>query len=79
MAFRSFIRHSSSFPGMSFAGGTTKIALRGGALLNSPRFNKGSAFTRNERAHFGLRGRLPYACVHRMLEQSEGPEADGPI
>lgn len=38
-----------------------KVALRGAALLNNPRLNKGSAFTRRERDEFGLRGRLPYA------------------
>ncbi|KAK4684047.1 malate dehydrogenase (oxaloacetate-decarboxylating)(NADP+), partial [Tremellales sp. Uapishka_1] len=38
-----------------------KIALRGDAILAMPKFNKGSAFTPEERAMFGLRGRLPYA------------------
>ena len=42
---------------------TTKLALRGPALLNNPTWNKGSAFTRKEREEFGLRGRLPYASV----------------
>lgn len=36
-----------------------RIALRGEALLNNPRFNKGSAFTIPERKAFGLIGRLP--------------------
>jgi hypothetical protein len=40
-----------------------KVALKGGAILNNPRFNKGSAFTHEERNQFALRGRLPYACV----------------
>ncbi|GLB41880.1 putative malic enzyme, NAD binding domain [Lyophyllum shimeji] len=35
------------------------IALRGEALLNNPRWNKGSAFTVRERKEFGLIGRLP--------------------
>lgn len=48
----------------------TKLALRGPALLNNPTWNKGSAFTRQEREVFGLRGRLPYALVfplHSLL------------
>jgi hypothetical protein len=44
-------------------GEKTKIGLRGGQLLNHPRWNKGSAFTHEERAKLGLRGRLPYASV----------------
>ena len=38
-----------------------KLRLRGQALLDSARWNKGSAFTASERQHFGLTGRLPYA------------------
>jgi len=37
-----------------------RVALRGGALLSSPRFNKGTAFTPAERATLDLRGRLPF-------------------
>jgi hypothetical protein len=40
-----------------------KLSLRGPALLNNPTWNKGSAFTHEERKEFGLRGRLPYAQV----------------
>ncbi len=45
---------------MSTAPKPVKVALRGGAILNNPRFNKGTAFSRNERDEFGVRGRLPY-------------------
>ncbi|PPQ75753.1 hypothetical protein CVT24_002658 [Panaeolus cyanescens] len=37
-----------------------RIALRGKALLTSPRFNKGTAFPHRERIAFSLQGRLPY-------------------
>jgi malate dehydrogenase (oxaloacetate-decarboxylating) len=36
------------------------VALRGDAILTNPRWNKGTAFTMNERMQFGLVGRLPY-------------------
>jgi malate dehydrogenase (oxaloacetate-decarboxylating) len=42
-------------------GETVKLSLKGPALLNNPTWNKGSAFTHEERKEFGLRGRLPYA------------------
>jgi hypothetical protein len=38
-----------------------RIALKGAAVLNDPRWNKGSAFTREERERLDLRGRLPFA------------------
>lgn len=47
-----------------------KVALRGEAILNTPRFNKGTAFTAKERDIFGLRGRLPYQ-VNSLEEQCE--------
>jgi malate dehydrogenase (oxaloacetate-decarboxylating) len=37
-----------------------RVALRGDAILNNPHWNKGTAFTSNERKQFGLTGRLPY-------------------
>ncbi|RXK40536.1 malate dehydrogenase (oxaloacetate-decarboxylating) [Tremella mesenterica] len=61
---------------------TIKVALRGPALLNNPRFNKGSAFTRKERDDFGLRGRLPYAVdtlqeqVDRAYQQYQARSSD---
>jgi hypothetical protein len=37
-----------------------RVALRGAEILTSPKWNKGTAFTPEERKAFGLRGRLPY-------------------
>jgi malate dehydrogenase (oxaloacetate-decarboxylating) len=45
-----------------------RVALRGDALLHSPRWNKGSAFTAAERRAFNLVGRLP-AQVNNLDEQ----------
>jgi malate dehydrogenase (oxaloacetate-decarboxylating) len=42
--------------------------IRGSELLNTPRLNKGAAFTREERAIFGLEGMLPYE-VHDLDKQ----------
>ena len=36
-----------------------EVALRGQAVLNNPRINKGTAFTQSERMALGLDGLLP--------------------
>jgi malate dehydrogenase (oxaloacetate-decarboxylating) len=45
------------------------VPLRGARLLTQPLFNKGTAFTRSERAAFGLEGLLPDA-VSTMDQQA---------
>ncbi|KIK71481.1 hypothetical protein GYMLUDRAFT_33660 [Collybiopsis luxurians FD-317 M1] len=47
-----------------------RVALRGDALLTNPRFNKGTAFTEQERMAFGLTGRLPYR-INSLDEQCQ--------
>ncbi|KAG1800416.1 uncharacterized protein HD556DRAFT_1343492 [Suillus plorans] len=47
-----------------------KVALRGDSLLTSPRWNKGTAFTKKERNDFGLTSRLP-SRVNTIEEQCE--------
>ncbi|KAK6520022.1 NAD-dependent malic enzyme, mitochondrial [Arthrobotrys conoides] len=47
-----------------------ECALTGKALLNSPRFNKGSAFTAEERGAFKLNGLLPTA-IHTLSQQTK--------
>ncbi|KEP53603.1 putative NAD-dependent malic enzyme [Rhizoctonia solani 123E] len=47
-----------------------KTSLRADALLNTPRLNKGAAFSREERAIFGLEGFLPYD-IHTLEIQVE--------
>ncbi|KAG2153594.1 uncharacterized protein EDB93DRAFT_1135648 [Suillus bovinus] len=47
-----------------------KVALRGDTLLTSPRWNKGTAFTKKERNDFGLTGRLP-SRINTIDEQCE--------
>ncbi|CAE6459903.1 unnamed protein product [Rhizoctonia solani] len=47
-----------------------KTSLRADALLNTPRLNKGAAFSREERAIFGLEGFLPYD-IHTLDIQVE--------
>ena len=44
-----------------------RVALRGEALLTNPRFNKGTAFSLQERREFGLNGRLP--CKIATLDE----------
>ncbi|KAI0307658.1 hypothetical protein B0F90DRAFT_1807096 [Multifurca ochricompacta] len=46
------------------------VALRGESILTNPHFNKGTAFTINERKQFGLVGRLPYQ-VNTLDEQCQ--------
>lgn len=50
--------------------GPIECSLRGFQLLNSPLFNKGSAFTEEERKAFGLQGLLP-AQVNTLNDQVE--------
>lgn len=45
-----------------------EVGPRGGALLQNPALNKGTAFTEEERDALGLRGLLP-ACVLPMKQQ----------
>ena len=47
--------------------GPLECSLTGTALLNYPYFNKGSAFTKEERRDFGLSGLLPPSI--QTLEQ----------
>jgi len=47
-----------------------KVALRGETLLTSPQWNKGTAFTKQERKAFGLIGRLP-SRVNTIDEQCD--------
>ncbi|KAL0952059.1 hypothetical protein HGRIS_008697 [Hohenbuehelia grisea] len=47
-----------------------RLALRGSSLLTSARWNKGTAFTIEERKAFGLTGRLP-SRVNSLDEQCE--------
>ena len=49
---------------------THRVALRGEAILTSPRWNKGTAFTIDERKAFGLTGRLPFR-VNTLDEQCD--------
>ncbi|KAI0721419.1 hypothetical protein C8T65DRAFT_566144 [Cerioporus squamosus] len=49
---------------------THRVAVRGEAILTSPRWNKGTAFTLEERKVFGLTGRLPFR-VNTLDEQCD--------
>jgi malic enzyme len=53
----------------SEGGGRVEVPYRGEALLRHPLLNKGTAFTRAERAQFGLEGLLPDA-VSTMEQQA---------
>ena len=48
----------------------TKVSARGPHLLGHPMYNKGSAFTREERLAFGLEGLLPSA-VNTIEQQAQ--------
>jgi malate dehydrogenase (oxaloacetate-decarboxylating)(NADP+) len=56
--------------------------LHGAALLGDPIRNKGTAFTREERSHYGLEGLLPYSVdtvdqqVERVLEHLDAKPTD---
>lgn len=65
-----------------YAAHILRVALKGHALLSSPRLNKGSAFPLRERHALGLVGRLPYrpntideqcARVYAQLQDRETP------
>lgn len=47
-----------------------RVALRGDTILSNPHWNKGTAFTVDERKQFGLVGRLPYQ-VNTLDEQCQ--------
>lgn len=49
---------------------TFRVAVRGEAILTSPRWNKGTAFTAEERKAFGVTGRLPFR-VNTLDEQCD--------
>lgn len=52
--------------------GPQECALSGSALLNTPYFNKGAAFTAHERREFKLTGLLPQnvATIEQQLERA---------
>ncbi len=64
------------------APGCVEVPYRGQRLLRHPMFNKGTAFTREERAALGLEGLLPDAVstieqqearVHRNILRKDDP------
>src|SRR5690606_31945203 len=48
---------------------TVEVPLRGRALLNHPIYNKGTAFSEEERRTFGLTGLLPVQVTDLALQQ----------
>lgn len=58
------------------------ISIRGPALLDSPIFNKGTAFPEDERREFGLLGLLPFHCstdteqLARTYENYQAKDSD---
>src|SRR5271165_3401879 len=60
----------------------TKTSLRGMAVLENPKLNKGTAFTREERENLGLLGLLPDSVedidrqVERVLHHLEQKPSD---
>ncbi|KAI0347863.1 hypothetical protein BDW22DRAFT_1349938 [Trametopsis cervina] len=59
-----------------------RVAIRGDSILTNPRFNKGTAFTAEERNAFGLVGRLPHRVntideqCQRAIDQLESQQSD---
>jgi malate dehydrogenase (oxaloacetate-decarboxylating) len=47
-----------------------ELNLHGKSLLSIPQFNKGTAFTQEERESFGLLGKLPY-CEENIEQQAK--------
>lgn len=64
------IKAPASEESMSTTPPLYRIAQRGSAILANPRWNKGTAFTLEERKAFGLTGRLP-CRVNTLDEQCE--------
>lgn len=63
---RSTIRHTRQMSTPT----KIRVALRGNAILTSPRFNKGTAFSLDERKAFGLTAHLP-CRVNSLDEQCD--------
>lgn len=75
--------HSSKFSHLPLTtSGPQDCAVSGTALLNTPYFNKGSAFPAEERVEFNLTGLLPHNVqtleqqVHRAYQQYSEQQGD---
>lgn len=75
--------HSSKFSHLPLtSSGPQDCAISGTALLNTPYFNKGSAFPAKERVEFNLTGLLPHNVqtleqqVHRAYQQYSEQQGD---